>query len=191
MADNIIPADKGFRKKIILFLIFVTMVLIIMEPHFQRHLDQIEQQSQKDPELAFKQTMGVFKFCMGFVSLLLLCVGIYLILLARRTSKSGQYPPPGMKVIRDTRIRTGAEAKSITVLMFSSSVIFIIFAFLVLYSPWALESKFMKKRNPEIKPNTGVEQKRGDQSSDRPPPERPGLFLTDTSEPGFQQSGPH
>jgi heme/copper-type cytochrome/quinol oxidase subunit 2 len=96
---------------------------------------------------------------MGVVSILLLSMGIYLLLLARRTSKSGQYPPPGMKVIRDTRVRTGDKAKLITILMIVSSGILILFAFLFLYFPWAFEKVFQKKRSPEIKPNTGIEQR--------------------------------
>ena len=169
MHQDIVTADRELRKKIIIFLVLVTIAVVVTGSYLEDYLDQIEQQSQKDPELVSEKIMFVLKLCTGLVSLLLLCMGIYLILLARRTLKSGQYPPPGMKVIRDTRIRTEAEARSITIVMLFSSLILIIFAFLVLCFPWALESKFIKQRNPEIKPNTGVEQKKGGQSSDQPP----------------------
>jgi hypothetical protein len=42
--------------------------------------------------------MLLLKWGMGVVFLLLLSMGIYLILLVRRTLRSGQYPPPGMRV---------------------------------------------------------------------------------------------
>jgi hypothetical protein len=41
MNQGIVPADKGLRKKIVLFLVFVTIVFIIIEPYFERYLDQI------------------------------------------------------------------------------------------------------------------------------------------------------
>ena len=159
MHQDIVAADKELRKKIIIFLLLVTIAVVVTGSYLENYLDQIEQQSQKDPELASEKIMFVFRLCTGLVFLLLLCMGIYLILLARRTLRSGQYPPPGMKVIRDTRIRTGAEVKSITVLMFFSSVILIIFAFLVLYFPWAFENKLKKRRASGIKRSTGIEQR--------------------------------
>lgn len=159
MNQGIVPADKGLRKKIVLFLVFVTIVFIIIEPYFEGYLDQIDQQSQKDPEFAFRELMFVFKLSMGVVSLLLLTMGFYLLLLARRISKSGRYPPPGIKVIRDTRVRTGDKAKSITMLTIVSSGILILIAFLSLCIPWAFEEVFQKKRGPEIKPDTGIERK--------------------------------
>jgi heme/copper-type cytochrome/quinol oxidase subunit 2 len=157
MAEDIVPADKELRKKIILFLVVVTLAIIVAEPYLKDYLDQIEQQSQKEPELAFYKIMVVFKFFMGSVFLLLLGMGIYLILLARRISRSRQYPPPGMKLIRDTRIRTEAEAKSITTLMIVSSAILILFAFLFLCFPWAFEKILTKKKNLEIERSSGIE----------------------------------
>jgi heme/copper-type cytochrome/quinol oxidase subunit 2 len=158
MSEDTVQADKEFRKKIILFLIIVTLAIMVAEPYLRDYLDQIEQQSQKEPEMAFYKIMVVLKFLMGSVFLLLLGMGIYLILLARRISRSHQYPPPGMKVIRDTRIRTGAEAKSITILMIVSSAVLILFAFLFLCFTWAFEKVLIKERDPEeIKRNIGIE----------------------------------
>ncbi len=159
MHQTIIPADKKLRKKIILFLVLVTIALILSESYFEDYLDQIEQQSEKDPDLAFRKILFLFKLCVGVVSLLLLGMGGYLIHLARRTSKSGQYPPPGMKVIRDTGVRTGDKAKSITTLMMVSSAILILFAMLFLYFPWALEKFLAEKRSPGIERDTEIEQK--------------------------------
>jgi hypothetical protein len=148
MSEDIVPADKELRKKIILFFVVVTLAIIVAEPYLKNYLDQIEQQSQKEPELAFYKIMVVFKFFMG---------SVFLLLLARRISRSRQYPPPGMRVIRDARIRTEAEAKSITTLMIVSSAILILFAFLFLCFPWAFEKILTKKKNLEIERSSGIE----------------------------------
>ena len=97
MNQDVVPADKELRKKFIIFIVFVTIVAIVIEPYIKGYLDQIEQLSQKDPELAFKKSMFILKVALGFVSLLLLSMGVYFVLLARKTLRSGQYPPPGMR----------------------------------------------------------------------------------------------
>lgn len=98
MNQDIIPADKELRKKFILFLVLVIIGFLALEPHIKDYMDQIDQLSKKDPELAYKKTMLLLKWGMGVVFLLLLSMRVYLILLARRTLRSGQYPPPGMRV---------------------------------------------------------------------------------------------
>jgi hypothetical protein len=97
MSPDIIPADKELRKKFIIFLVLVTIAFLALEPHIKGYMDQIDQFSKKHPELAYKKTIFLLKWGMGLV-FLLLSMGVYLILLARRTLRSGQYPPPGMRV---------------------------------------------------------------------------------------------
>ena len=61
--------------------------------------------------------------------------------------KSGQFPPPGMKVVRDTKIKTGGKAKKVALsLIVLSSIIVVITLFLV-YWPYALEKKLLKKNS--------------------------------------------
>jgi hypothetical protein len=89
MNRDIIPADKELRKKFIIFLVLVTIAFIALEPHIKGLMDQIDQLSKTNPELAFKKTMLLLKWGMGAVFLLLLSMGVYLILLARKTLRSG------------------------------------------------------------------------------------------------------
>lgn len=42
----------------------------------------------------------------------LLAAGLWCAALARRVARSEQFPPPGMKVIRNTPLRTGKKAKT-------------------------------------------------------------------------------
>ena len=39
-------------------------------------------------------------------------IGLWMFALGWRINRAGQYPPPGMKVIRDTPIRTGPQART-------------------------------------------------------------------------------
>ncbi len=142
-----VRADKSLRKKLILFLILFTIVVILIEPTINRYIEQIKETSKKDPELAFKKSMVALKVSLGLVSFLLLMTGVYFIALARRTFKSGQYPPPGMRVIRDTRLRTGTQAKRAGISLIALSCILIIFACFFLYWPYAFEKTVLKKKS--------------------------------------------
>ena len=147
MDQDMVRADKSLRKKLILFLILFTIIVILIEPTINRYIEEIKQTSEKDPELAFKKSMVALKVSLGLVSFLLLMTGVYFIALARRTFKSGQYPPPGMRVIRDTRLRTGTQAKRAGIYLIALSCILIIFACFFLYWPYAFEKTVLKKKS--------------------------------------------
>ena len=147
MDQDMVWADKSLRKKLILFLILFTIIVILIEPTINRYIEEIKQTSEKDPELAFKKSMVALKVSLGLVSFLLLMTGVYFIALVRRTFKSGQYSPPGMRVIRDTRLRTGTQAKRAGISLIALSCIFIIFACFFLYWPYAFEKTVLKKKS--------------------------------------------
>jgi uncharacterized membrane protein YidH (DUF202 family) len=105
MNQGVVQADKNLRKKFIIFFVLFTIAVILIGPSINRYIEQIKQISKENPELAFKKSMFMLKLTLGIASLLLLMAGVYFIILARRTLKSGQYPPPGMRVIRDTRLQ--------------------------------------------------------------------------------------
>src|SRR4030065_221537 len=75
------------------------------------------------------------------------------IIFARRTFKSGQYPPPGMRVIRNTRLRTGAQARRAAISLIVCSGILIVIVFFFLYWPYVFEKTGLKKRSSDIKRN--------------------------------------
>jgi hypothetical protein len=145
MNQDIVRADKEFRKRFIIFLVIIVIVFVATILSMKSYLDQIAQLTRENPDLAAKKVIFLLKWWMGLGSLPILGLGVYQILLARRVLKSGQFPPPGMKVVRDTKIKTGGKAKKVAIsLIVLSSVIIVITLFLV-YWPYALEKKLLKK----------------------------------------------
>jgi cytochrome bd-type quinol oxidase subunit 2 len=145
MDTDVIPADKALRKKVILFLIIVVLTSLVLEPHFKAYMDQLSQLSKEDPDLALEKTMLLLKWSLRVVFVALVGMGAYLILLARRTLRSDQYPPPGMRVIRDTRLRTGNQAKKAAISLIVLAALFIAVAFFFLCWPYAFEKTLLKK----------------------------------------------
>ena len=151
MNQDIVPADKNLRKKFFIFLGLSVIAVLIIVPYFNEYLEQIKQVFKENPEVAFKKSMFVLKVSLSLVSLLLVMTGIYLMVLARKTLRSGQYPPPGMRVIRDTRLRTGAQARRASISLIVISCILIVFAFFFLYWPYAFEKTLLKKKSSNEK----------------------------------------
>jgi hypothetical protein len=147
MSQNIVPADKEFRKRFIIFLGLIAIVFVVAILSMKNYLDQIAEQTRGNPDLAVEKALVLLKWWLGLGSLPILGLGLYQILLARKVLKTGQFPPPGMKVVRDTKIRTGNKAKKAAIsLIVLSSIVIAITLFLV-YWPYALEKKLLKKRN--------------------------------------------
>jgi low temperature requirement protein LtrA len=154
MNQDIVRADKEFRKRFIIFLVLIVIVFVITILSMKSYLDQIAQLAQGNPDLAAKKVMFLLRWWLGFGSLPILGLAVYQILLAGRVLKSGQFPPPGMKLVRDTKIRTGRKAKKVAIsLIVLSSIIIVITLFLV-YWPYAFEKKLLKKKssNEKIRP---------------------------------------
>ena len=73
------------------------------------------------------------KWILGSAGLLITLTGGYLLLIAFRALKAGRYPPPGMKVIKDTRVKTGPQAKIMAYLLIFNSGVLILLIGLVLF----------------------------------------------------------
>ena len=159
MSQDIVPADKEFRKRFIVFLMLIVIVFVVIILSMKSYLDQMEQLRREDPGLAGKKVVLLLKWWMGLGSLPILGLAVYQIILARRILKSGRFPPPGMKMIRDTKIQTGAKAKKVAIsLIVLSSIIGVIILFLV-YFPYAFEKKLLKK-SPDVERGV-LEKERG------------------------------
>jgi hypothetical protein len=154
MDQDILPADKGFRKRFIIFLALIVVVFIVAILSIKGYLDQMAPLTRENPDLAAKKVICLLKWWLGLGCLPILGLGLYQILLARKVLKSGQFPPPGMKVVRDTKIRTGNKAKKAAIALIILSSIIIAITLLLVYWPYALEKKLLKKRNLQKQTST-------------------------------------
>ena len=75
----------------------------------------------------------------------LVAAGVWFARLARRTARSGRFPPPGMKVIRDTPLRTGAKARAMARSAFASAVVLILAGTLGMWMVHVLVHSLLKQ----------------------------------------------
>ncbi len=70
----------------------------------------------------------------------------YFASLGRRIARSGQYPPPGMKVIKDTKVLRGADAARIQgLLMALTGVLVLVGVVGGVWFPWLFLNQFLPR----------------------------------------------
>jgi len=131
--DEIIPADKGLRNKTIILVIIIVLAVMIVGPYLSGYLADLRQEGVERPESAYPKMITLMKWVLGSAALGITLTGVYLLIIAFRSLKAGRYPPPGMKVIKDTRIKTGRQAKIMAYLLIFNSLAITLLVGLVLF----------------------------------------------------------
>jgi hypothetical protein len=107
MPETIVPVNSRLRKQAFLWGIIVAVVGAGGLLALVVHLDDLAASPQIAPQPGYMHFLAEAGIMVPALSL----AGM-LSYLALRIWKSGQYPPPGMQVLRDTKIRTGRAAQN-------------------------------------------------------------------------------
>lgn len=111
MNERMIRADRTLRKKVIIWAVFFGLAGVLIIQVVYSAFDGLESLAETDPEQALsslKKILTAITVTNAFGSSLF---AFYFVSVAARILASGRYPPPGMRVLRDTRVRTGKKAK--------------------------------------------------------------------------------
>ena len=111
MECKIIPADKKHRRLAILAAVVITVLGLLAVGILQGHLGKIEKLAERNPRAAEQEVfrLAVIVLWVGG----LVGMGGWFWWLGRRINLGGRFPPAGMKVVKQTRVRTGAEARAL------------------------------------------------------------------------------
>ena len=110
MDERILSADSRYRRTILMLAVVLVLVGGGIIFWFQGMIDEIVALAETDPKTAVRRTHQMFKVLMGFLGFSLAAFAVYLVQLGARVMRSEQLPPPGTRVVRDIRIRTGSQA---------------------------------------------------------------------------------
>lgn len=110
MDDKIIPADKTLRRKLIIFVLLFAIIGVFVIGYIFFSLEHIRELAKVNPRVALERMTRLFDIVLIVIALVSLFYGIYSLIIAVRVIKSGRFPPPGTRVIRDTHISTGKIA---------------------------------------------------------------------------------
>ncbi len=133
MTRPIARADRRYRRKVlaIVALIMVVGACLIgwIIPWSREYLLGLEPMA----------ALIIVKVALGFMFLSLIPFGLLILALGRRVVKQERFPPPGMKVIKDTKLIEGAKARLQGRVLIAFSLILILFAlFGAVYFPYMI-----------------------------------------------------
>ena len=129
MEYEIVPADKKHRSLARITAVLLTILGLLALGLLYGHLGKIEKRAEENPraaEEAEQQVLRLAATALWVGGLSLVGMGAWFWRLGRRINRAGRFPPPGMKVIRDTRVRTGAEARTLANLAQAATLLCIV-----------------------------------------------------------------
>ena len=124
--EKIVLTDKNFRKKIFIVTLFLVIAGVIFVVYFQNYLTGLKSITEEYPELALQKIVNSMKVIILSLMIVLLAAGIYFLRLGILTIKTSQFPPSGIKVIKDTRLIEGKNANRKGIILIILSLLFII-----------------------------------------------------------------
>ncbi len=110
MSPEIQPADARLRIRVLLAMTLLaaagTAGLLVLDGY----LDKLDSGGTGKP-LAAERALAVVRWFLALMAAGGVMLGLYLGWISWRTLRSERFPPPGVRVISDTRIRRGREAR--------------------------------------------------------------------------------
>ncbi len=111
MNHTVRKADRNYRKKTFTVIAVCILAGIAVLIFFYNYINDIKILAKQDPATAFQQMFQILQIVLSLMSVSLIALGGFIAHLSFRTIQTSEFPPPHVKVIRDTQIITGQRAK--------------------------------------------------------------------------------
>jgi cytochrome c-type biogenesis protein CcmH/NrfG len=113
MENEIVPADKRHRRLAIVVAALMVAAGLLVLGVLYWHLGKIGELAKVNRRQAAEQTIRLVAEFAWLGGLSLVGMGSWFWWLGRRINRADRFPPPGMKVIKDTAVRSGARARTL------------------------------------------------------------------------------
>ena len=108
---EIVPADRALRRRTLLAAVLLLVVLGTYSGYLLIEIRAYQTSERPDPAVLATQMHWM---SLGLVAACVL-LGIYLLVMALRVLREGRFPPEGVRVVRNTRVRRGRAALVIVI----------------------------------------------------------------------------
>ncbi len=108
---EIVPADSRQRKLAVFLTLAIVVGGMVALWWLDRRLDGLDRMVEENLPAAAEKALSLVIKALVVVGGSLVGMGLYLFWLGVQINRAGQFPPPGMKVIRNTVVRTGSRAR--------------------------------------------------------------------------------
>ena len=108
---KVIPADPTLRRVTIVALVALALVGAIGIVFTASFTDHLRDLAERSPEQAARSAARAFKTITALMAVMPGTVGLYLAYVAVRAWQTGEFPPPGTRVLRDTVVTVGPRSR--------------------------------------------------------------------------------
>lgn len=126
--QKIVKADNRLRIIGLILIILILLACFVTYNLFQKYYKQVQIVAESNPELAIVKMASILKAIVYINPIIFFLFFLYFITMGTKTYRSQQYPPPGVKVIRDTYIVEGKKAKIYGIGLWVVAFILVLFA---------------------------------------------------------------
>ena len=116
MPDEIVRADKKHRRLVLGWAAVVTACGVVAMVLIHRLLKVPSDATPAQLAAITERALRLVTIIAWLCGLSFAGIGLWFLRLGYRISRSGQFPPPGAKVIKDTRVRTGPQARGMALM---------------------------------------------------------------------------
>ena len=143
MDDEIIPADRKLRGRVLWWGGVATLGGLIVLAMVYRLLDVPEDPTDAVLQLAVDRAIRLARVSAWVVGLSFVVMGLWFLRLGHLVRRSGRFPPPGMRVIKDTPVRTGTRARRIARLATVTGLASALFGAVAVWSLYRVVAVFL------------------------------------------------
>lgn len=145
MSDKVVLADKDLKKKVVIGIVLFGILGMGMIQGMIFYLEELKSLATTDLESAIDRLKNVLMAVAVINAFISIGVGWHLVRIAVRTWKTERYPPEGMRVVKDTKVKTGSKAKGVAVVGLVLAVVVILSTNLSLWYLWILVDMLLRK----------------------------------------------
>lgn len=110
---EIVPADKRLRRWAILVAVLLTAAGLVVIGVLHGQLQELDKQAAENLQAAKETAIRLTAIVAWVGGLGFVGMGAWFWWLGRHINRADRFPPPGMKVIKDTSVRTGSKARTL------------------------------------------------------------------------------
>jgi hypothetical protein len=123
MPEEIVPADKKHRRLVLGWAVVVTLGGLLAIVLIHRFLKVPDNPTTGQLKLVADRAIRLVTVIAWLSGLSFVGMGLWFVRLGYRINRSGRFPPPGAKVIRDTPVRTGKKARGLARLALATGLV--------------------------------------------------------------------
>jgi len=128
MEERMVRADQKSRTIYLIIIIIVIILAILLYRYWQGYYRELSILAENHPDLAIMKVMNLIKVFIIINPIITFGFMAYFIIMGVKTYKSELFPPPGIKVIRDTKLVEGDKARKYAVGFWLIAALLLIFA---------------------------------------------------------------